>query len=1429
MPKDFGKNLAKSFKYGVVDTFLQNTAPDIAETLKSNKEDLQSLLDSGAVKGLTKKDVETMLKKQSTEIKKGFTDVRKNLISDLKSGKWFGNQERSSKSMQDSMFGDMGDLFGDDDFLNGLDFEEGTFTSSKNSKSGDIDFNFETKNETNVTDNRTNVNNITQIQNKVDGKLLASVTGQMVNSMSTISTQIKQISQFHLDETRRYYNDSLSLLTEINSTLKNVYTLQTPAGKKSVLDSIFIGNTINLKEYGKALSGSMMSGMLDKDNMEMLKMMGQTMIADPIKTALDFGMDSIIPKAIKKGMSELNNAFVDTTKTLIMQLAEGKKGKGTGLQKLLGGLLGLDLGSSAKVKFENKAVPFDSETKRAIVTTIPELLLRTNNTLANMGGTGGGGKSLRIDPETGLPTYEKLKKVRRFDNNFANKLVGDKYDYSNAGLSDKELAAQKEIDRLTKKIKELEDKKQGFWDVSQDKNIALAKKLLSKREDSLSKEAKKKISAAKTTRGEDYEEYSELLYKFATSLGKDRKYGISSNAIKTITAKEFDRRKAGGTVSDDSFDEALSKLSDDQKKVFANILKDVGANNKRNYTPNKNKGIGEIWSDSKLATIGDGKVGIKNFIKVFNQFSDTLAKQVFGNINRGLSNFMFGNEKGFKSNIGQKIGDWAKKNENGEGFKGWVAKKTSGFIKSREDAREKREREMARDQQRSRIAVEELLKEATSENCISVDLKRISTKAKEAFTDAQTAAAEKLGVDTEGKSGKDVRKSIKDVLTGKLKSKIIGNRDYDANDPIMKLLGLRIRDGIKEAFESSKTKKGGVINTISNDFVGYLKDNKFVEKWQEIGTTMIDEVRHMVRSTITLTAKLVKAYYKTIFSFAKGIFGFIGKLIPKGKTKSFAREMGERFMGVTNFFERRKEEVQTLQFRRLGGKLKDDGTMDFDSLNDDQIAQMKSQYKGLYNTARKQGASFISEDAKATTSAMGAVKDQVVGIRDDISSTVIPAMSDVANTIVNGFRDIINGKKKPSKVKAKSTSKGKVKTTIQGKPEGAYDADEAKQEREENEAKTAEQKTAEATGELVEQNKKSEGLRSSRFKKIISFVTMGMLLMQGGTKTVTTILKGVFGVVKIAAKAIKTTVKLLTVPMKILGGILKAPVIGKLITSGLLLTTLYTYLATKIQKGVRAVKSGVKSTISGIKTGIGNAKRVGSGIKGAISGVKSGKGILGKVVGGFSGFKSGFGSKTTATATSTGGLSLDPEKMTDDPVYQAKALIAQDMLKQHGLISDMEMQNAQANMASETATKQQLNKLDLKQKMDELKQRALGFLENLKKTKLYEKAKLLKDKAFDGIKRVIETTGSGIKGIGTAVQAIPIAGKVAAAAIGAAGLGAMIALVSKKLKDANSDKEISVSGDDGSGILAKLKKMGSNRKAKKEAKKAEKEAKKAAK
>jgi len=189
-------------------------------------------------------------------------------------------------------------------------------------------------------------------------------------------------------------------------------------------------------------------------------------------------------------------------------------------------------------------------------------------------------------------------------------------------------------------------------------------------------------------------------------------------------------------------------------------------------------------------------------------------------------------------------------------------------------------------------------------------------------------------------------------------------------------------------------------------------------------------------------------------------------------------------------------------------------------------------------------------------------------------------------------------------------------------------------------------------------------------------------------------------------------------------------------------------------------------------------------------------------------------------SASAGGLNLDPQKMESSPIYQAEAIIAQNMLKQHGLIGEMEMTNAQNRINETNANNKEMNKLDMKQKLHELKEKGKELLERIKNSKLFQKAEMVKDKVIGGAKRVIEVVGTGIKAAGDALNALPPPFNIAAKiALGAAGVAGLIALISKVTKGAQEGK---AEGGDGGSILDKAKKNNGTKKAEKEQKKAEK-------
>lgn len=440
--KEYTKNVMKSIAFASVDAIKQD-APGISDFLSTNNDTFKEAYNAVI-------DYKSSLKKVNRNIKnskiyEALDYGAHNLIEDIKSG----NLYNTTRSSLDSMFSfDDSDFDGMDDFS----FDDDDFDVSSSSSSSNSSSKFEASMATAATTQATAVAmsaNYIVGSNKQSTKLVlgqmdrlsAGMTAgfsSMYSSMSVVNKFLDGPMQTHLENSRKYYEETTRMMQEQNAMLKELLEMQRNLYKKPVdrykginntFDDIVGSGALDLNTYGKNViknfkqiidsSGilSMLGGSKSKDDPNMLK----AMFDNPLGLILPGIINGMLGKEFKDKLKSFDKGITSLFSQFIAEL-DAYKGDYS-LKGLLASIFGVNVNNKRSIntgKYEKGPVPFDGITRTAIVETIPGYLARIEKALT------GNNDAMHYDYQRGQWTSEE--QIRR-------NLEQRKYDYMDRGTS----------------------------------------------------------------------------------------------------------------------------------------------------------------------------------------------------------------------------------------------------------------------------------------------------------------------------------------------------------------------------------------------------------------------------------------------------------------------------------------------------------------------------------------------------------------------------------------------------------------------------------------------------------------------------------------------------------------------------------------------------------------------------------------------------------------------------------------------------------------------------------------------------------------------------------------------------------------------------------------------------------------------------------
>ena len=415
-------NVTKSIKYAAVDVF-KELNPVIVEGVEENKDIAK--VTYASIKNFKKSSTKAMGGLSNSQIGELAREAKKNLIEDLKSGKFY-NREREARiegELADKEFSDDYSEFMADDSDLGFDTDSNEFLADSMDEVGE-----KASSAVNQVLVRTAEYQV-EANRQSTTRLLAqtsAMTATLHGDLAAVNANLAGVVKFnqeamatHIENSRMFYerqqqqmSEQISLLTEIRDIQKSVFM---PEKASSSNDRIGIGDIftangfLNFGEYFKYIKQNIKdqdTGMGDMIKMVMDMGLGKTFAANPLGSIMKFGVKAAIPKVLKNAMADFNEAIAGSISTALLNITK-QRGSMNPIMSMIGNILGLDLNqkSSLDTSAYNKgATAWTGKDHKALTEVIPTLLSKIYSSVS-------GKEEVRYDYEGGrFNTYGKIKR-----------------------------------------------------------------------------------------------------------------------------------------------------------------------------------------------------------------------------------------------------------------------------------------------------------------------------------------------------------------------------------------------------------------------------------------------------------------------------------------------------------------------------------------------------------------------------------------------------------------------------------------------------------------------------------------------------------------------------------------------------------------------------------------------------------------------------------------------------------------------------------------------------------------------------------------------------------------------------------------------------------------------------------------------------------
>lgn len=372
------KNAGRSIG-SLSSSMISNMMPATFDTASSASYDIQEMRNFARDFKASEKSLFGTLKEMT-----GFDEIQRgldNIKEDLKSGN-FNNNTR----------GDFGfDFDFEEDFNLDIDFDDEEIGNDEKAAIMTTKATIETSKATlNALNNQTaSISNAVLAGSKANYNLgtatlkaISTGTSQITAGIAAMNDNLSMLVKFNgenmsnfVNVSMQYYNDSIDILKKILESQQSMENRQQapPHDEIKQLKEDLLSGTFRIQDFLKVVKANrsntagstglgMIASMLDKTTIRQ--------IADnPLGFFLPMMLQSMMPRKISKSLGSFDNMFKQFMPGMMMKV-NGWKNSHNPLLVMLGNMLGINIErkTSANLsKFGNGPIPFDGETKKAIL------------------------------------------------------------------------------------------------------------------------------------------------------------------------------------------------------------------------------------------------------------------------------------------------------------------------------------------------------------------------------------------------------------------------------------------------------------------------------------------------------------------------------------------------------------------------------------------------------------------------------------------------------------------------------------------------------------------------------------------------------------------------------------------------------------------------------------------------------------------------------------------------------------------------------------------------------------------------------------------------------------------------------------------------------------------------------------------------------
>lgn len=423
------RNVGKSVSYKMGDQ-VKDISPNISNFLETNDDMFKTVYSATKNYKQTIKKIDRDFRRSNTY--KTAKEILANAKEDLRTGN-FVNREREEKMQMEAMGLDF-------DFdMDDIDFESSDDSSNSNHSvnsdylqaksttilSAAISDGARSQNQAIMDQNELIVNTSIASTKAMNVQAERIFTG-MLKGFNGVNAGIGLIASVmtgpvttYLEESTKFMTDTSNKLEEIRGYLKettemqrNLYKVQQEEYKSNRYDDVTAGGGVDLNAYAKNILKNYkelnpLAGMVsDKGASNAMKMF----LANPLAGLPGLVAKVLVPSAITQAFKSFDENLAGVFPTFIAKMnqwAEDDSGGLFNIKGIIGSLLGIKIDKKTRVdpsKYQRGPIPFDGETKKAIVDVIPAYLARIESAIS-------GGPERIFDGRTGK--FTTLNAVRQ--------------------------------------------------------------------------------------------------------------------------------------------------------------------------------------------------------------------------------------------------------------------------------------------------------------------------------------------------------------------------------------------------------------------------------------------------------------------------------------------------------------------------------------------------------------------------------------------------------------------------------------------------------------------------------------------------------------------------------------------------------------------------------------------------------------------------------------------------------------------------------------------------------------------------------------------------------------------------------------------------------------------------------------------------------